>query len=197
MAGLVCFGPGGVIRNGIVENAVVPGRAGALALLLGAGVSVQFGSAAAALLISGVGVWGVLVLRLTVSAVLLVTICRPALRAHPATAWAAAVFLGLTLCAWNSCFYLAILRMPLGPTVTLELLGPLTLTLLGARRAADPLWAVLALAGVFLLGKDGFTGLDPTAVACALCAAGLWAAYIPLSAQTGAHFRRLDGLSSR
>jgi inner membrane transporter RhtA len=171
------------------------GRAGALALLLGADVAVQFGSAAAALLIPRVGVWGVLVLRLTVSAVLMLAICRPSLRGHPVGNWTVAALLGLTLCAWNTCFYLAILRMPLGPTVTLELLGPLAITLFGSRRAADPLWAVLALSGVFLLSKDGFTGLDPTGVAFALCAAGLWAFYIPLSLQTGARFRRLDGLA--
>ncbi len=173
----------------------VRGRAGALALLLGADVAVQFGSAAAALLIPGVGVWGVLVLRLTVSAVLLLAICRPALRGHATGDWGVAGLLGLTLCAWNSCFYLAMERMPLGPTVTLELLGPLTLTLLGSRRATDPLWAVLALTGVFLLSKDGFSGLDPAGVGFALCAAALWACYILLSARTGARFRRLDGLA--
>lgn len=173
----------------------VRGRASALALLLGADAAVQFGSAAAALLIPGMGVWGVLVLRLTVSAALLLAVCRPAVRGHAAGDWGVAGFLGLTLCAWNSCFYLAIERMPLGPTVTLELLGPLTLTLLGSRRAADPLWALLALTGVFLLSKDGFHGLAPAGVAFALCAAGLWACYIQLSVRTGARFRRLDGLA--
>ncbi|MEU2420833.1 EamA family transporter [Streptomyces sp. NPDC007851] len=158
-------------------------------------MAVQFGSAAAALLIPRVGVWGVLVLRLTVSALLLLAVCRPSLRGRAAADWAAAGMLGLTLCAWNSCFYFAILRMPLGPTVALELLGPLALTLLTSRRAADPLWAALALAGVFLLSREEFTGLDPAGVAFALCAACLWAAYIPLSARTGARFRRLDGLS--
>ncbi len=190
-------------RSGVTVDATelgeratpVRGRASALALLLGADVAVQFGSAAAALLIPEVGVWGVLVLRLTVSAVLLLAICRPTLRGHTSKDWAVAGLLGLTLCAWNSCFYLAILRMPLGPTVTLELLGPLALTLLGSRRAADPLWALLALAGVFLLGKDGFSGLEPAGVAFALCAAVLWACYIQLSARTGARFERLDGLA--
>ncbi|MEU7576348.1 EamA family transporter [Streptomyces sp. NPDC041068] len=170
-------------------------RASALALLLGADAAVQFGSAAAALLIPRVGVWGVLVLRLTVSAALLLALCRPRLRGHTTGDWAVAGLLGLTLCAWNSCFYLAIRHMPLGPTVTLELLGPLALTLFGSRRAADPLWAVLALSGVFLLGKDGFSGLDPAGVAFALCAAVLWACYIQLSARTGQRFRRLDGLA--
>ncbi|MFJ2766410.1 EamA family transporter [Streptomyces sp. NPDC087300] len=177
------------------HEAPVRGRGSALALLLGADVAVQFGSAAAALLIPRVGVWGVLVLRLTVSAVLLLVLCRPTLRGRASGDWAVAGLLGLTLCAWNSCFYLAILRMPLGPTVTLELLGPLTLTLLGSRRAADPLWALLALVGVFLLGKDGFSGLAPTGVVFALCAGALWACYIRLSARTGARFERLDGLA--
>jgi inner membrane transporter RhtA len=95
----------------------------------------------------------------------------------------------------NMLFYEAIDRIPLGAAVTLEVLGPLTLSVLAARRAASWLWAALALAGVALLGRGGFSGLNVAGVAFALGAAVLWAGYILLSARTGRRFHQVDGLA--
>ena len=95
----------------------------------------------------------------------------------------------------NTMFYEAIDRIPLGPAVTLEVLGPLALSVVAARRAVAWLWAGLALAGVTLLGRAGFDRLTPTGVAFALGAATMWAAYIVLSARLGARFAKADGLA--
>lgn len=95
----------------------------------------------------------------------------------------------------NTMFYQAIDRIPLGPAVTLEVLGPLALSVFAARRAIAWLWAGLALAGVALLGQAGFDRLTPAGVAFALGAAATWAAYILLSARLGARFARADGLA--
>jgi inner membrane transporter RhtA len=92
-------------------------------------------------------------------------------------------------------FYQAVSRIPLGPAVTLEVLGPLALSVVASRRAVNLVWAALALAGVFLLGGGGLTGLDPAGVAFALGAGAMWAAYIVFSARTGRRFPQADGLA--
>ncbi|TDC21508.1 EamA family transporter, partial [Micromonospora sp. 15K316] len=112
---------------------------GAVGLVLGGALSVQFGSAVASTLFPRTGVAGAVTLRLAISAVLLLAVCRPRLRGHDRADWLLAGTFGLTLAAMNSIFYQAIERIPLGPAVTLEVLGPLALSVLTARRAAS--WA--------------------------------------------------------
>ncbi|MFC4017336.1 DMT family transporter [Micromonospora sp. GCM10011542] len=167
----------------------------AVGLVLGGALSVHVGSAVAALLFPRAGVAGAVTLRLVISAVLLLVVCRPRVRGHDRAAWVAVGAFGLALAGMNSVFYQAIERIPLGPAVTLEVLGPLTLSVLTARRAASWCWAGLALAGVALLGQGGFDRLNPTGAALALAAGALWAAYIVLSARVGGRFPGADGLA--
>jgi inner membrane transporter RhtA len=54
---------------------------------------------------------------------------------------------------------------------------------------------VLAFAGVALLSRGGFGDLDPLGIALAFGAGAGWVGYILLSARTGRHFARLDGLA--
>lgn len=170
-------------------------RTGAVALVLGGALSLQFGAALAALLFPRAGALGMVTLRLVFAAALMVLLCRPRLRGHSRTDWLHVLAFGLTLGALNTLFYQAIDRIPLGATVTLEVLGPLTLSVLASRRVASLLWAVLALGGVALLARGAFGDLDPAGVAFALAAGALWACYIVLSARIGARFRRADGLA--
>ncbi|TYC02983.1 EamA family transporter [Micromonospora sp. WP24] len=170
-------------------------NAGAVGLVLGGALSVQFGSAVASTLFPRTGVAGAVTLRLAISAVLLLVVCRPRLRGHDRADWVVAGTFGLTLAAMNSIFYQAIERIPLGPAVTLEVLGPLALSVFTARRAASWACAGLGLAGVALLGQGGFARLDPLGAALALVAGATWAAYIVLSARVGARFRGADGLA--
>ncbi|GGN79913.1 membrane protein [Streptomyces albiflavescens] len=163
--------------------------------MLAGAVSVQFGSAFAALLFPQAGALGVVALRVTFAAVLLFVVTRPRLRGYSRADWAVAIGFGLALGGMNILFYQAIDRIPLGPAVTLEVLGPLLLSVVAARRAASLLWAALALGGVSLLGRDGFGQLNVAGVAFALSAGGMWAAYIVLNARAGARFPRLDGLT--
>ncbi|MEU3876862.1 MULTISPECIES: EamA family transporter [Streptomyces] len=172
-----------------------PGSLGGIALVLAGTLSVQFGSAAAALLFPRAGALGVVALRVSLAAALLLAVCRPRLRGHSRGDWAVVGAFGLALGGMNILFYQAIDRIPLGPAVTLEVLGPLTLSVATARRAAGLLWAALALAGVFLLGRDGLDRTDPAGAAFALGAGALWAAYIVFNARAGARFPRLDGLA--
>ncbi|SCL33070.1 inner membrane transporter RhtA [Micromonospora rhizosphaerae] len=168
---------------------------GAVGLVLGGALSVQFGSAVAALLFPHTGVAGAVTLRLTIGALLMLSVCRPRLRGHDRADWASVVAFGLALAGMNSIFYQAIERIPLGPAVTLEVLGPLALSVFTARRLAAWGWAGLALAGVALLGQGGFDRLDPLGAALALAAGAMWAAYIVCSARVGGRFPRADGLA--
>ncbi|MEV5435073.1 EamA family transporter [Streptomyces sp. NPDC052682] len=175
-----------------------PGRRGSLGpvgLVLAGGISVQFGGALAALLIPRAGALGVVTLRLLAAALVLLLICRPRLRGHSRADWGTVVVFGAAMAAMNGLFYQALARIPLGPAVTLEVLGPLALSVLTSRRALNLVWAGLALTGVFLLGGGGFGNLDPWGVAFALGAGAMWAAYIVFSARTGRRFPQADGLA--
>ncbi|MFF6997515.1 DMT family transporter [Streptomyces sp. NPDC008313] len=174
-----------------------PGRAalGPVGLVLAGGVSVQFGGALAVTLMPRAGALGVVTLRLVVAAIVLLVVCRPRLRGHSRADWGTVVAFGVAMAAMNGLFYQSVARIPLGPAVTLEVLGPLALSVLVSRRLVNLVWAGLALAGVFLLGGGGFSGLDPAGVAFALAAGGMWAAYIVFSARTGRRFPQADGLA--
>ncbi|MEL3947476.1 EamA family transporter [Streptomyces sp. LNU-CPARS28] len=188
----------GTPAAGGIRKAAAPASAGSLGgigLVLAGVLSVQFGSAAAALLFPRAGALGVVALRVTIAAVLLLVVCRPRLRGHSRTDWAVVGAFGLALGGMNVLFYQAIDRIPLGPAVTLEVLGPLLLSVVTARRAASLVWAGMAFAGVFLLGQGSFGELSLAGAAFALGAGAMWAAYIVFSSRAGARFPRLDGLA--
>ncbi|MBG0854428.1 EamA family transporter [Streptomyces spinoverrucosus] len=175
-----------------------PGRFGSLGpvgLVLAAGLSVQFGGALAVTLMPRAGALGIVTLRLLVAAVVLLVVCRPRLRGHSRTDWGTVVVFGITMGGMNGLFYQALDRIPLGPAVTLEVLGPLALSVLASRRAINLVWAGLALGGVFLLSGGGFDTLDPVGAAYAVGAGAMWAAYIVFSARTGRRFPQADGLA--
>jgi inner membrane transporter RhtA len=183
-----------------------PGRFGSLGpvgLVLAGGISVQFGGALAVTLMPRAGALGVVALRLLVAAVVLLVVCRPRLRGHSRADWGTVVVFGAAMAAMNGLFYQSLDRIPLGPAVTLEVLGPLALSVVASRRALNLVWAALALAGVFLLSggggghgeSGGFGALDPAGVAFALGAGAMWAAYIVFSARTGRRFPQADGLA--
>ncbi|WP_267717267.1 EamA family transporter [Streptomyces sp. CoH17] len=171
------------------------GQVGAVALVVGGIFSQQFGSAVANLLFDRVGAPGVVTLRLTVSAMVLLALCRPALRGHRRGDWAVVVAFGVALGGMNLLFYQALARIPLGTAVTLEVLGPLVLSVVAARRASSWLWAALALAGVVLLGRGDAGGGDLAGAAFALGAGAMWAAYILLASRAGSRFPKADGLA--
>ncbi|WP_317443981.1 EamA family transporter [Streptomyces collinus] len=171
------------------------GSLGPVGLVLAGGISVQFGGALAVTLMPRAGALGVVTLRLLAAAVVLLLVCRPRLRGHSRTDWGTVVVFGIAMGAMNGLFYEAVARIPLGPAVTLEVLGPLALSVLASRRLINALWAGLALGGVFLLGGGGFGDLDPTGVAFALGAGAMWASYIVFSARTGRRFPQADGLA--
>ncbi|MYZ39415.1 EamA family transporter [Streptomyces sp. MnatMP-M17] len=189
----------GSAEAGTAETRGRPGQAGRalgpVALVVAGGLSVQFGSAVAVLLMPRTGALGVVSIRLVLAAIVLLVVCRPTLRGHSRADWGTVIAFGTVLAAMNGLFYQSADRIPLGAAVTLEVLGPLTLSVIVSRRLVNVLWAVLALGGVLLLSGGGFDRLDPVGAAFALSAGAMWAAYIIFSARTGRRFPQADGLA--
>ncbi|MEV6326213.1 EamA family transporter [Streptomyces sp. NPDC051909] len=181
--------------------AAAPSRAtrlGPVALVVAGGLSVQFGSAVAVLLMPRAGALGVVTLRLILAAAVLLIACRPKVRGYSRADWGTVLAFGAAMSGMNILFYLSVDRIPLGAAVTLEVLGPLALSVLASRRLMNLLWAALALGGVALLsglGDGGLGRLDPVGAGFALAAGAMWAAYIVFSARTGRRFPQADGLA--
>jgi inner membrane transporter RhtA len=171
------------------------GTVGAAGLVLIGLICQDIGAASAVTLFPQVGALGMVTLRLAFSAVILIAVFRPRLCGRSRADWLTVIAFGLALALMNGLFYEAIARVPLGTTVTIEVLGPLILSVVVSRRASAWLWAVLAFVGVAILGWNGFDQLDPVGVAFACAAGVMWVCYILLSARTGKHFERLDGLA--
>lgn len=166
-----------------------------MALVVTGLVCQEVGASIAVLLFDRAGPLGMVMLRLVFSAAILLLVARPRLRGHGRRDWTAVVTFGLVLAVMNGLFYLALERLPLGVTVTIEVLGPLTLSIIASGRASAWVWAALALAGVVALGGGGWDRLDPLGVTFALGAAVAWALYIVSSARVGGAFPKLDGLA--
>ena len=164
--------------------------------LVVAGLACQeIGASFAVVLFPFVGALGMVTLRLVFSAVILLIVCRPALRGYSRSDWFTVIGFGAVLATMNMLFYEALARLPLGTTVTIEVLGPLVLSVVVSRRASSWLWAILAFAGVALLSRGGVEALDPVGVAFAAGAGAAWAGYILLSARSGRRFPKLDGIA--
>jgi inner membrane transporter RhtA len=175
----------------VSEGAPAP----AIALVLGAIVSVQVGAAVATTLFDELGPTGTVMLRLGFAAIVLVTIWRPPLVGLRGTGRRDVILFGLALAGMNTCFYLALDRIPLGIGVTLEFVGPLGVALVSSRHRLDLLWAGLAGAGIVLLSPLPGGDLDALGCVLALLAGGFWAAYIVLAERIGRRFPGGQGLA--
>ena len=155
--------------------------------------SVQVGAAFATKLFVHLGPAGTVLVRVLFAAVVLWAIWRPRLRVHTAAELRLATLFGLALACMNLSFYESLDRIPLGVAVTLEFVGPLGVALVGSRTRLDVVWALLAAAGVALLGSFGTS--NAAGVLLALTAGAFWAAYILLNARVGRAFAGGDGLA--
>ena len=187
------------------------GRGNALpaGLVLAGAVSVQSGAGIAAHLFSRLPPASVTTLRLWAAALVLLIVARPTARAvadlRRRRAWSdllvTAAF-GVDLGFMNFAIYQAFARIPLGIAVTIEFLGPLTVTVAGAlagsatgrRRALALGYAVLAAIGVVLLANGDVGHLNWAGVAWGIGAAVAWACYIVGSKATGQRMPGSSGL---
>jgi inner membrane transporter RhtA len=149
-------------------------------LVIGVAVSMHLGSAIATGLFGQVGPLGALWLRCALAALLLLALFGRRALALPGASRMAVVALGVVLAAMNACFFEAIARVPLGIASTIEFTGPLLVAIAGSRRPRDVACALLAGAGVALLGSPS-AGVDAVGAALAFGSAACWAAYILLA----------------
>lgn len=134
-----------------------------------------------------VGAEGTTAYRVGFSAIILIVVMRPWRHALArADAWRIVRY-GVALGSMNLCFYMALRTLPLGPTIAIEFLGPLSVALIHARRPVHVAMAGLAVAGLLLLvpwRADART-LDPVGILFALAAATGWGCYIVFGKRTG------------
>lgn len=155
----------------------------------------QVGASIAVLIFPTLGPMGVVALRIAFAAILLLIIARPSLRGRSKADWMTVVAFGVILAVMNTAFYFALERIPLGVAVTIEVLGPLILSVVLGRKALSWVWAILAFIGVVIICGFGFGKLDLIGVALAALAGVCWAAYILAAARAGRRFAQLDGLA--
>jgi inner membrane transporter RhtA len=164
----------------------------AVLLVLGSCTSFQFGAALATHLFPVTGAVGATLLRLGLAAIVLLAVTRPRVRGWNRAQWRSVIVFGVSLAGMNGFYYAALARLPLSAAVTIQFLGPLTLSAALSRRWRDGGWIVLALLGVLTLGLadrhggGGGGGLDPIGVALALVSAAFWALYIVAGSRAGA-----------
>ena len=164
------------------------------ALVIGAVVSVQLGSATATTLFDQVGPAGAVLYRLLFAAILLLAIWRPVLMEAGREGLMLVIAFGVALAGMNLSFYESLDRIDLGIAVTFEFVGPLLVGLLGSRRALDLVWVACAAIGVLLLTRPSGSA-SAAGIGFALLAGGFWAAYILLSARVGQAFSGGRGLA--
>jgi inner membrane transporter RhtA len=177
------------------------GSGAAALLVLGSCTSLQAGAALAMRLFPVGGAPGTTLLRLALAAAVLLGVTRPRVRAWRPAQWRAVGLYGISMAGTNGFFYAALARLPLGTAVTIQFLGPLTLSAVLSRRWRDAGWVLLAVAGVLTLGMagrpDGGAGraLDPVGVALAGVSAAFWALYIVAGSRASAAVPGRGGLA--
>ncbi|MFC5342707.1 DMT family transporter [Brevundimonas staleyi] len=150
------------------------------AALLGAMLSLAFGTSFAKQMFPMVGAEGTAALRVGLAALMLLAVFRPwRLRLGREDLKRVLAF-GLVLGLMNLTFYMSLRTIPLGLALAIEFTGPLTLALIHARRLIHFVWIGCAAIGLLLLLplSGGAGSLDPVGVGFALIAAVCWALYI-------------------
>jgi inner membrane transporter RhtA len=156
---------------------------------------VQLGSALSLPLISDVGPAGTAWLRLTAGALIFLALARPPLRSIHRRDVPALLALGVTTGLMTCLFLAAIARIPLGTSVAIEFLGPLSVAALRSHSRRALVWPAVALVGVLLLTEPWHGAVNLAGIGFAAGSAVGWAAYILLTQHIGDRFTGLNGLA--
>jgi inner membrane transporter RhtA len=157
------------------------------------------GPSFAVLLFAHLGVLGVAWLRIASAAIVFAAWRRPwsfFISLQSRDRWVL-IALGVVLGVMNSCFYLAIARLPLATVGAIEFIGPIGLAVIGLRTRRNLIALTLAIAGVYLLTTFRLQGqLLGFVLAFANCA--LFALYIVLAHRIAQRGPRagIDGLGA-
>jgi inner membrane transporter RhtA len=169
------------------------------AYFVGGAVFHYLGPAFAVLLFVRVSPLGVAWLRIVSAALVFALWRKPWRRLAGAErqTWQLLVALAVVFAAMNSCFYLAIDRLPLGTVAAIEFLPVVLLAAIGVRGRRNAFALALAVAGVYVLTDVRFA-TEPVGIAFAFANAALFALYIVLAHRVSRHpsLDRLDGLAA-
>ena len=157
------------------------------------GVSQYTGAAIAVHLFDEVRPTTVTVLRVLLGALPILLISARGQRPWTRTDLTAAAIFGLATAAMNTCFYLAIQRLPLGKSVVIEFIGPIAVAAWFTRTRRNTMALLLAVTGVAILSGVEIGG-DPLGIAYILGASTFWAIYIVLGRRVAGLDRGLNGL---
>jgi inner membrane transporter RhtA len=169
------------------------------AYFVGSAVFHYLGPAFAVLLFARVSPLGVAFLRIA-SAALVFAVWRKPWRLSAVIDRDTArllIALALVFAAMNSCFYLAIDRLPLGTVAALEFMPVVLLAAIGVRSLRNGLALALAVPGVYVITNVRFA-TETTGFVYAFANAALFALYIVLAHRVSrnAALDRIDGLAA-
>ncbi len=164
-------------------------------LAITAMLSVQLGSALSVGLIDLVGSAGTAWLRLSMGALAFLVIARPPLRSVRRADIPSLLALGIMTGLMTIAFLAAIERIPLGTTVAIEFLGPLTVAAVRGHNRQALAWPALALLGVVLLTEPWHGDISLAGVGFAALAGLGWGSYIVLTQRVGDRFGGIGTLS--
>jgi inner membrane transporter RhtA len=166
---------------------------------VGSAIFHYLGPAFAVLLFERIDPLGVAWLRIASAGAVFAFWRRPwrAFRAADREAKRLVLALGLVFAVMNSCFYVAIDRLPLGTVAAIEFLPVIGLAALGARTLRNVVALALAVTGVYVLTDVRLEG-EPVGVAFAFANAALFALYIVLAHRISRStaLNRIDGLAA-
>ena len=132
--------------------------------------------------------------RVAAGAVIVLMLSARHLRRWTAADLRAAAIFGIATALMNLCFYLAIDRLPLGKSVVLEFIGPISVAAVLTRTRRNTIALLLAAGGVAILSGVEIGG-EPLGIAFILGASAMWAAYIVLGRRVASLDRGLSGLA--
>jgi inner membrane transporter RhtA len=158
-------------------------------------VSIQSGAALSISLFDDIGPAGTAWLRMALGAIILLAIARPSVRGLNRSQWLSLLGLGAAAGGMTTAFLSALDRLPLGTTVSIEFLGPLTVAAIAGRTLRAALWPLLALVGVVLLTEPWQGDFEWAGVGFALIAAFGWGCYIVMTQHVGDRFSGIEGLA--
>jgi inner membrane transporter RhtA len=170
-------------------------RVPAWSLAVVAILSVQLGAALSTRLFDQIGPGGTAWLRLSAGALIFLALVRPRFRDYTLRELRGPMLLGVVTGITTVSFLSAIERIPLGPAVAIEFLGPLGVAVARSHNRRNLVWPVLALAGVLMLTEPWTGGVDALGLLFAVIAAAGWAAYILLTQSVGDRFNGIEGLA--
>ncbi len=173
-----------------------PHRLAGPGLALGSMLSIQFGAAVAVPLMVRHGSFGITAMRLVCAALVMLVLVRPNFASFTKRQWAAALALGTTMALMTFSYFEAITRIPIGPAITIDFLGPLAVAVVALKGWTKIALPLLAACGVLAIcySRDGWL-FHPAGVLFALASACGWAGYIIQMRRVGRLFSEQEGLA--